>query len=370
MQGLLLSVIVSGKDLVMEKRIPVVILGVGGVGRSLLKQMIGSRQVVAGRNGLRFDVVAVADSRRWLWHLPGLDDARLAEVLADKTAGQAWGGERPANLEIVERMAAAGLERALLVDVTAEGGMEPVLDLALEQGYGVVLANKKPLAGPWSTAQRYYNNPLVRHESTVGGGQPVIATLRYLLDTNDPVERIEGQLSGTLGYICGRMDEGAPFSLALREAKAKGYTEPDPREDLAGRDVMRKIMILGRMAGWPLEEGDIAVEALFSPALAHLPVGEFMTAAVAMDPTIGDRVRAAAEKGDVLRYTAVLENGRGTVGLQAIPKSSPLANLKYISFRTGWYADQPLLVGGRGAGVGMTAAGVLGDMIGLARERF
>jgi homoserine dehydrogenase len=117
----------------------------------------------------------------------------------------------------------------------------------------------------------------------VGGGQPVIATLRYLLDTNDPPHRIEGQLSGTLSYICRRMEEGTRFSVALAAAKAKGYTEPDPRADLSGRDVMRKVMILGRTAGLPLEESDVAVESLYPSALAHLDPLEFMVASVALD---------------------------------------------------------------------------------------
>lgn len=196
----------------------------------------------------------------------------------------------------------------------------------------------------------------------------MIATLRYLLDTNDPILRIEGQLSGTLGFICQRMDAGISFSAALAAAKGKGYTEPDPRDDLGGRDVMRKIMILGRMAGWPLEEKDIDVESLYPSALAHLPVTEFMAAAVAMDGSMQDRVHAAAAAGEVLRYVAELEDGRGSVGLKPVPVESPLANLKYISFRTGRYDDEPLLIAGKGAGLEMTAAGVLGDMIDLARE--
>jgi homoserine dehydrogenase len=121
--------------------------------------------------------------------------------------------------------------------------------LALALDYGVVLANKKIFAGPWESAQTYFNNPRIRHESTVGGGQPVIATLRYLLDTNDPVSEIEGQLSGTLGFLCQQLDQDVPFSTAVAEAKARGYTEPDPRDDLGGMDVMRKVLILGRMAG-------------------------------------------------------------------------------------------------------------------------
>jgi homoserine dehydrogenase len=353
----------------MVRRIPVVVFGAGGVGRALLSQIVAARAVVAERVQARFDIVALADSGRWLWQGEGLGDDRLQEAVAAKLAGKPLGGERPGALEVLDEVERLGRQAAIMVDLTASDDMEPVLDRALALGYGVVLANKKALAGPWRSASRFYHQPRLRLESTVGGGQPVIATLRYLLDTNDPIDRIEGQLSGTLGYICGRLDQGASFSEALREARDRGYTEPDPREDLGGQDVRRKIMILARLAGWPLEEGDIEVEALFHPALAHLPVEEFMSAAVAMDPPMAERVAEAAANGDVLRYTAVVENGRGSVGLTPLSATSPLAHLKYIGFRTGYYADQPMMVGGRGAGVDMTAAGVLGDMVGLVRER-
>jgi homoserine dehydrogenase len=350
------------------KRIPVMIFGAGGVGRALLRQIVAGREATANRNQLRFDVAGVLDSRSWLWKPAGLTDEQLGAVLHAKEAGRAIGEERPDNLAALDYLYASDQERALVVDVTAADGMETTVDKALELHFGVVLANKKPLAGPWKSAKAYYNHTRLRHESTVGGGQPVIATLRYLLDTNDPVFRIEGQLSGTLGFICSRLDEGVSFSSALSEAKEKGYTEPDPREDLAGRDVMRKIMILGRMAGWPLEEGDIDVEVLYDKALAGHSVEAFMEAAAAMDSSFEERVSAARARGQVLRYAAEVSAGKGSVGLKAIPSQNPLSALKYISFETAHYNEEPLMVSGKGAGVEMTAAGVYGDMIALGRE--
>lgn len=355
------------------KRIPVIVFGAGGVGQALLRQLVDGRVRIASRNHCRFDVVAVVDSRSWLWQWDGLSDEQLMAIVEAKQQAQPVNpteAERPSDLEIIELAAAAGLEGAIVVDVTAVNGMEPVIDRALELGYSAALANKKIFAGSWTTAQNYFNHPRIRHESTVGGGQPVIATLRYLLDTNDPIYRIEGQLSGTLGFICGRLDEDIPFSQAIAEAKARGYTEPDPREDLGGQDVMRKVMILGRMAGWPLETADITVESLYPASMAHLSVAEFMKAATTLDPAMRQRVQAAAADGNVLRFVAELADGRGTVGLKAIPAATPLANLKYISFRTSRYDDEPLLIAGKGAGVEMTAAGVVGDMIILAREQW
>ena len=360
------------------KQIPVIILGAGGVGQALLQQLVDGRTRAAKRNHIQFKVVAVADRRSLVWEPLGMSDLQIVSIIEAKQLGLPANpnqpplphltGERPSNLDIIDFALAAELENVVLVDVTAESGMEPVYDRALECGYSVAMANKKAMAGPWSTAQSYFNHVHVRHESTVGGGQPVIATLRTLLDTHDPIYRIEGQLSGTLGFICGQLDRGVPFSRAVAEAKAKGFTEPDPREDLGGQDVMRKVMILGRMAGWPLEANDITVESLYPVEMADLSVPKFMKKVVELDETVRERVAVAAAEGNVLRYMAEMEEKRGTVGLKAIPAASPLANLKYISFRTGRYDDEPLLIGGKGAGVEMTAAGVLGDMIDLVRE--
>lgn len=351
------------------QQVPVILFGVGGVGRALVQQLIDGRYTIAERNQLQFNLVGVTDSSGWLWQKEGLSTGQLRDLLLDKKHGRSLpGNDRPTDIEIVDYAAEQGLEQVVVVDVTAVDGMEPVIDRVLQLGYGFVMANKKALAGPWATAQHYFNHPRVRHESTVGGGQPVIATLRYLLDVGDPIYEISGQLSGTLGYICTQLDLGIPFSQAVTVAKAHGFTEPDPREDLSGMDVMRKVMILGRMAGWPLETADIQVESLYAPALAGLTVNDFMAQVPSLDAGIGQRVAAAAAAGQVLRYVADLREGRGVVGLKAIPIGSPLANLKYVSFRTQRYNDEPLLIGGKGAGVEMTAAGVLGDMIDLVRE--
>ncbi|WP_420628651.1 homoserine dehydrogenase [Candidatus Leptofilum sp.] len=361
------------------KEVPVILFGVGGVGSALIRQVVNGRSHLKTRNQIQFNIVAITDRKTMLWERTGLSDVQLLEAVAAKRQGLAVDPAhrtikpnhrvRPSEMEIVQQVTQANLGPAIFVDVTAADGLEPTLSKALSQGHSVVLANKKALAGAWASSQEFFNHPRLRHESTVGGGQPVIATLRYLLDVNDPIYQIEGQLSGTLGFICTQLDTGVPLSQAIAEAKAKGYTEPDPREDLGGQDVMRKVMILGRMAGWPLEANDIEVESLYTPDLADLTVPQFLEAASQLDAAMAQRVAEARENGQVLRYVAELSEGSGTVGLKPIPADSPLANMKYISFRTGFYNDEPLLIGGKGAGVEMTAAGVLGDMIGLVREQ-
>ncbi len=352
------------------KHIPVILFGAGGVGSAVLRQIVDGRSPMRARNHVHFDVVAVCDSQSWQLQPGGLSDDQLRDIVARKAQGQPVGEKRPSTLQILNLLAESGLEQVIVVDVTAVSGLEPTLDRALELGYGVVLANKKAFAGPWATAQRYFHHPRIRHESTVGGGQPVIATLRYLLDTNDPIHEIQGQLSGTLGFICQQLDQGVAFSTAVAAAKTRGYTEPDPREDLGGLDVMRKVMILGRMAGWPLETGDITVESLYTPDLADLSVPDFMAQVAVLDEVMSQRVAAAQANGQVLRYLAQVREGEGVVGLTAVPAGSALANLKFISFRTGRYDDDPLMICGKGAGVEMTAAGVIGDMLDLVREEF
>lgn len=350
------------------KEIPVIIIGAGGVGRALLSQIVDGRENCAKRNEMRFKVLAVADSKKFMHSGDGLTDEQLLSIVNAKKSGKAIGEDRPDFGVMLERTKEAGVEKGILVDVTAQDGMEPVLDQALEMGWGVVLANKKAFAGKWADSQRFFHHARVRHESTVGGGQPVIATMRYLADSNDAVSHIEGQLSGTLGYICQRLDEGAELSLAIAEAKAKGFTEPDPREDLGGMDVQRKALIMARLAGWELEPEDIEVESLYDASLAHLSVPEFMASAVALDPAMKERVYEAGKEGMVLRYIAEVSKEGGKVGLKPMAKESALANLKYIAIRTEHYDDEALMLCGKGAGVGMTAAGVIGDMIGLGRE--
>lgn len=360
------------------KRVPVILYGAGGVGSALLRQIVHGREQTASRNNCQFCVVAVTDSKTWQWAVNGLSDEQLLDIVAAKGQNKAvdpqWRSAAPAEMQrpsehgVLDAASEAELENVLVIDVTAADSMESVLKRSLNLGYSVVLANKKPLASPWERASGFFHHPRVRHESTVGGGQPIIATLRYLLDTNDPLYQIEGQMSGTLGYICQQLDVGVAFSTAVREAKTNGYTEPDPRDDLGGMDAMRKLLILGRMAGWPFEENNITVESLYAPHMASLSVSEFMDAVAQLDEPMRERVAAAKAKGQVLRYVAEVSEQGGAVGLKAIPAASALANLKYISFRTERYDDEPLLIGGKGAGVEMTAAGVMGDMLTLVRE--
>jgi homoserine dehydrogenase len=350
------------------RTIPLAILGLGGVGRALLHQLLDTRAVLADRLGLALRPVVLADSRAALVDPTGIAAERLAAALQAKEAGAGLdalpGAFALAELDIPPR--------AIVLDLTASPATAPLLPVALERHGGVVLANKLALTAPYAQARRLLEHPRVRYEATVGAGLPVIAALRILLNSGDRLLQVEGALSGTLGYLAARLDQGVPYSAAVAQARELGYSEPDPREDLGGRDVARKALILARTAGWPLEMEDVQVESLYPPDLASLPVDAFLAAAAGLDADFATRVAAAGARGEVLRYLARVGPAGAAVGLAAVPRAGGLGALRgtanHITITTERYRDSPLVIAGPGAGVEVTAAGVLADVVDLARS--
>jgi homoserine dehydrogenase len=353
-----------------NREIPIIFLGLGNVGGTLLRQILDTRDVLARRVGLRLVPIGLADISGLLFDPDGLPDETLRAALEATASGgllDALPGIR--SLGEVDSALRAG---AILVDVTASTKTEPTLRTALDAGCGVVLANKIPLTGPWSEAKVFFEHPNLRCECTVGAGLPVIETLHYLLDTGDQVTAIEGCLSGTLGYLCAELERGVSYSAAVAQARSLGYTEPDPREDLGGKDVARKALILARTAGWPLEVADLAVEPLYPESLAGVSTEKFMAATSTLDAEYAARVGKAQAERQVLRYVARVDPDGGEVGLMAVPKDSPLGALRgpanYVALHTARYNEVPLVISGPGAGPEVTAAGVLGDIIRLGRS--
>jgi homoserine dehydrogenase len=351
-------------------QVPLVILGIGGVGRALLRQLLDTRDGIARRSGLELRPVALVDSRAALVNPDGFPDEVLEQVLAAKAAGASLGqlaGSSPgAELAIPTR--------AVVLDLTASAGTGPLVQAALAEGGGVVLANKLGLAGPYDEARPFFDDRRVCYEATVGAGLPVISTLRTLLDTGDRVTGIQGILSGTLAYLAWQLGRDIPYSVAIAQAYTLGYTEPDPREDLSGQDVARKALIMARTVGWPLEMEDVEVEALYPPSWSDLTVKGFLDQASALDQDCAERVAAARERGELLRYVARVGPAGGTVGLAAVPRMSSLGALQgtanVISITTERYRQEPVVISGPGAGTEVTAAGVLGDVIDLARSEW
>jgi len=343
----------------------VVLLGMGQVGRSLLRLIIDKNNNM--RDGASISVVGACDSHAALLDDNGLSEARLNEALEIKSAGGTL--EQVSGALPLSELASALTPGTILVDVTASNDTVPLLRSALSHGCGIVLANKRPLATAWSEAEVFFTHPYVRYEATVGAGLPVISTLRNLLSCGDTFTSIKGVLSGTLGYMCSQMEQGASYSQALLRARDFGYTEPDPREDLMGTDVLRKALILARSVGWPLEPGEVQVEPMFPDSLSDMTVDQFLREVHSLDDDYACQVSEAKSAGRSLRYVANVENTKGSVGLVQVERDGSLGILNNaensVIFHTRFYDEMPIAISGPGAGPLVTAAGVLGDILNL-----
>jgi bifunctional aspartokinase / homoserine dehydrogenase 1 len=348
----------------------VVLLGFGRVGRAL-----ATMAADAGEGRIR--IVAALDRSGYVFDPRGVSRARLQRLAEGKDDGALLadlGGRRASAAEALGWIAAHAVSRPVLVDVTAEETGD-LLVTALGQGFDLVLANKKPLAGPTVAYRRLLETAAtagrrVRYEATVGAGLPVIDTFRKLVESGDRVLRVEGCVSGTLGFVLSSLEAGRPFSEAVREAIAKGYAEPDPREDLSGQDALRKGLILARLLGYagPAPRAETLVPA----ALRRLPLARFLERLSSLDEAWRHRVAAEAARGRVLRYVAVATARGVSAGLRAVPRESRLGSLtdtrNLLSFTTRRYRAEPLVVSGPGAGAEVTAAGLLNDIQALAGE--
>ncbi len=355
------------------KQVPLIILGAGNVGRALVRQLLETSAVHARRDGLAFSVVAWCDSSGAVVDEDGLTPDILRTFLAAKAAGTSLARTPPGyhQADPAAVVDIAGKDHCIVVDVTASHETVPALALALRRGYGVVTANKVPLTGDQATFDRLVSSRRLRYEATVASAVPVIETARALVRAVDPVERVQGVLSGTLGFLCTGLQAGQPLSELVRIAMERGYTEPDPRIDLSGRDVARKALILARTLGWQMELDEVAVTPLVPADLETLPLSAFLDRLPDLDGDFAKRVGDAAAEGCVLRYIAELRDGHATVGLQRVPLDSAFGHLRsndnLVAFHTRYYPDEPLVLQGRGAGFDAAAAAVHADLVALAQ---
>ncbi|XP_027178631.1 uncharacterized protein LOC113777667 [Coffea eugenioides] len=368
------------------KKIPLLLMGCGGVGRQLLHHIVSCRPLHS-KQGIRLRVVGVCDSNSLVLALDvstkELDDASLMEVCRIKSSGsslhslsnfgdcQVFSGQEVVKkaIDIADRFGkSTGLA---FVDCSASSKTVEVLNQVADLGCCVVLANKKPLTASLEAYDKLVSHPRrIRHESTVGAGLPVIASLNRMISCGDPIHCIIGSLSGTLGYVMSELENGKPFSKVVNAAKSLGYTEPDPRDDLSGMDVARKGLILARLLGHRLSLENIKIESLYPLEMAPnvLPVEDFLVNGLPLlDKDIQDRITKASSKGKVLRYVCLIENNRCEVGIQELEKDSPLGRLRgsdnLLEIYSRCYREQPLVIQGAGAGNDTTAAGVLADIL-------
>jgi bifunctional aspartokinase / homoserine dehydrogenase 1 len=364
---------IAGGSVIRPEQMEIVLLGFGQIGRAL-STLLSRVQ----RPALSLRVAAVIDRSGFVFDPDGISLRGLATLAAEKGKGRRLAdlpkGQPATTLEAVSHIAAYALTRPVLVDLTADDTAE-VLEQALTHGMDLVLANKRPLADRqevsntlWQTARA--RGRRILHEATVGAGLPIIDTYHKLVESGDRVNRIEGLLSGTLGYVLSQVSDGVPFSKAVRTAMAKGYTEPDPRDDLSGMDVARKALILARLLGYRGELSQSGVESLVPDWGRTLSRESFLDRLPELDSHWKNRVDAAAVENSVLRYVASATVEEVAVGVQAVPVTSALASIKgsdnQLVFTTERYNTNPLVITGPGAGAEVTAAGVLNDILRLA----
>lgn len=356
--------------LLSDQTLAIGVIGCGQVGRALLEQLRAAQPRLRERHGLDLRIRAIADSRRmWLdggGALPADWRARLTQGAALDAAA------------LVAHVQPGHLPHAVIIDCTASEATADAYADWLRAGLHVITPSKRALGGDlarWRTIREAaaQGAAQLRYEASVGAGLPVIQTLRELIDTGDDLVSIEGVLSGTLSWLFNHYDGSAPFSELLHHAHAQGYTEPDPRDDLGGLDVARKLVILAREAGLPLDLAQVQVESLVPAELAALPRAAFMARARELDAALAARLGQAREHAKVLRLMARLDaRGAARVGLVEVEPTHAAAHLhgtdNLVQFRTRRYCDNPLVVQGPGAGPEVTAAGVFADILRLAGQ--
>jgi aspartokinase/homoserine dehydrogenase 1 len=352
-----------------RKVLAVGVIGPGRVGSALLAQLRAAQPRLVRDGGLELRLCGVVASKRmWL-------DCDDTELNGRHDGAQIW---RPNDLDaFAEHVRGNDGRHALLIDCSANDEVVAHYPRWLAAGIHVVTPNKLAGSGPLARWQAIRaacaGGARFRYEATVCAGLPVVQTLRDLLDTGDELLAVEGMFSGTLAWLCNRHDGTQSFSMLVREAHALGYTEPDPRDDLSGLDVARKLVILAREAGWPLSLQDVDLQSLVPAALASLPRESFMERLHELDAPMAARLAEAHAAGGVLRHVADLDrHGRASVRLTVLPASHAFAHSRLtdnvVQFRTRRYCDNPLLVQGPGAGPEVTAAGVFADLLRIAES--
>ena len=345
------------------------VIGPGTVGRVLLDQLASQSERLRRNFKLDLRVRGILSSKKMLLSEKGASLANWQQEFADATA--------PSDLaKFVEHVGADYLPHRVIIDCTASGEVAKHYAAWLGAGIHIVTPNKKANSADMASYRALHEARRIGgshylYEATVGAGLPVIQTLRDLRETGDDVTSIEGIFSGTLAYLFNVYDGSREFSDIVGEAKQRGYTEPDPRDDLSGMDVARKLIILGRELGMALEMSDVRVESLVPAGLEQGSIESFLSRLPQHDAAMRMRFEAARAAGKVLRYVGRLgADGSATVGVVEFESKHAFANIaltdNVVRFATSRYCNNPLIVQGPGAGPEVTAGGIFADLLRLS----
>jgi len=377
-----ISVIISATDLAkalnavhdaffiqLTKTLHAFCLGTGNIGKTLFNQLNANREFLQNNNGIQVKVAGISNTRKMVFNSDGLSLDTWEDELHESM--------HMANLkEFIAKMKEMNLPNCVFVDNTASLTPIEFYEEVFKSNISVVTCNKKGNSASYSQ-YKTFRDTARRHgvdffyETNVGAGLPIIRTLKDLMSSGDRVQRIEAILSGTISFIFNYFKGDASFHDVVKEAQDKGYTEPDPRDDLSGKDFMRKMLILARDAGYQMEEADVQIDNILPQSCLDAQTVEDFYAALKAEDAFFANLKDSAEKDKkVLRYIGKLEDGKASITLQMVDESHPFYMLSgsdnIISFTTDRYKERPLVVKGPGAGAEVTAAGVFADLINVA----
>ncbi len=347
------------------KQLNLFVTGVGNVGERFLAQIAKQNDYLKAKRRINLRVVGISNSRTMVFDEEGIDLANWKEALAD--------GEQASLESFLERVKQLNLRNSIFVDNTASQDVSRMYSEYLEESVAVVTCNKIACSDEFEEYQklkdlsREYGAPFL-FETNVGAGLPVIDTLKNLIASGDEVTKIQAVLSGSLNFVFNNFKEGASFHDVVRQAQEEGYTEPDPKIDLSGVDVARKILILARESKHQIELSDIENKSFLpEESLATTNNNDFFASLIKHEEAFDTLYSEAAAKNCRLKYVAQFEDGKASVGLQHIPEGHDFYNLEgsdnIVLFYTERYSQQPLIVKGAGAGADVTASGIFADVI-------
>lgn len=350
----------------LQKNLNVFIVGVGNISKELLSQINAHHAYLVENNLLNIKIIGLTNTKKMLIEPAGIDLANWQQSLNEST--------EPADLnKFVSEMKSLNLPNCVFIDNTASPIPSTLYKDIFKSNISVVTCNKianssdyKQFADLRSTAKKYGVDFL--YETNVGAGLPIITTLHDLIISGDKITKIEAILSGTISFIFNNFKGDVTFHDVVKQAQEKGYTEPDPRDDLGGIDFMRKILILARNSGLPMEAADVELGAILPENCAKAPTVEAFYEELKASNDYFEQLKKDAEKqGKVLRYIGKLENGKASISLQAVGMDHPFYALSgsdnIIAFTTERYCETQMVVKGPGAGAAVTAAGVFADLV-------